>query len=113
MHHSMPWFQMPNRVPAISHNPPIRYATLSRMNAQPPRNFAMKSSERLTGLLSKSVIEPGSNICGMMVEVTRMAAKTPAMPTTMLIVNEMTHSLRNVSARSLLIGSGPVKSSPR
>ncbi len=81
MHSSSPWLQIPSRRPTIAHSPTIRYVTLIRMNAHPPTNLARNISERDTGLLSNRLSEPGSNICGMIGAVTRMAANTPTKPT--------------------------------
>ncbi len=80
--------------------------TFSRMKAQPPRNLDVNSSDREMGLLRISVIEPGSNSCGMMVEVTRIAAIMPNTPTIQPTAVVSTHSLMKESTWSLLKGNG-------
>ena len=107
MHHSIPSFQISNRSPAISHRPTIRKVTFKNTNAQAPRNFAENSSDRDMGLLNSRVIDPGSNICGMTVEVTRIAAIMPTTPTIQPIAFVRTHCLTNVSTCFFVNGKGP------
>src|SRR5262245_44473592 len=108
MHHSIPSFQMPSRVPAINHKPVINSTTFMNTNAQAPKNFAVSSSDLDTGLLNSSVIDPGSNICGMTVEVTRIAAIIPNTPTIQPIVVGRIHSLMNESTCLFVNGMGSV-----
>ena len=56
------------------------------MNAQPPANFVRNKSEREIGLLSNRSMAPGSNVCGMIGAVTRIAASTPSVPTKKFIM---------------------------
>src|SRR4051812_46072691 len=106
MQASIPSFQMSNRKPAMSHRPTISNVTFKNTNAQAPTNFEVNSSDREMGLLKSSVIEPGSNICGMTFEVTSSAAIRPNTPTSQLIVFVSTHSLMNESICFLENGSG-------
>src|SRR5262249_46182310 len=87
-----------------SHNPTMKYDALSRMKAQPPANFVRNNSEREIGLLSNRSMAPASNVCGIIDEVTRIAANTPSVPTKKLII-VATIPLMTVSASLRDIGA--------
>jgi len=53
---------------------------LSRMNVDAPKNFVRKSRDRDTGLLNSKSMAPGSNVCGTVGAVTRIAISTPRIP---------------------------------
>src|SRR6478672_1562378 len=106
MHASKPWFQISNRTPTINHKPTISNVTFKNTNAQAPTNFEVNSSDRETGLLNSSVIDPGSNICGMTFDVMSNAATNPKTPTIQSIALVNTHSLMNESICFFEKGSG-------
>src|SRR5262245_55243680 len=106
MHVSIPAFQISNRSPTISHKPTIKSVTFKNTNAQAPRNFDVNSSDRDTGLLKSSVIEPGSNIWGMTFDVMRRAATSPKTPTIQSIAVVSTHSFMNESICFFENGNG-------
>src|SRR5262245_3288856 len=106
MQASIPWFQISNRSPRISHRPISKTVTFKKMNAQAPKNLVENKSDRDIGLLKSSVIDPGSNICGMTVEVTKIAAIRPNTPTIQSIAVVSTHSLMNELTCFFVNGSG-------
>ena len=94
------------RQPTISHRPTMSSDTFKSTNAHAPTYLAVNNSDREIGLLRSSVIEPGSNIWGMAVEVTRIAAIMPNTPTIHDMTLVSTHCLMNISIWALPNGSG-------